>query len=111
MSTLRVDNLQGQTAGTNRYVVQVVQMSTTTEVTLSSSTATATGLSLAITPSSTNNKIFGMPLKKISLGASTSWEETFQTIARDIKVGIKEDSSLESISASALSKKFSSLVI
>ena len=25
MSTLRVDNLQGQTAGTNRYVVQVVQ--------------------------------------------------------------------------------------
>ena len=25
MSTLRVDNLQGQTAGTDRYVVQVKQ--------------------------------------------------------------------------------------
>ena len=60
MSTLRVDSIRGQTAGTDRYVVQVVQMSTTTEVTLSSSTATATGLSLSITPSSTNNKILVM---------------------------------------------------
>ena len=58
MSTLRVDNLRGQTAdGTNRYVVQVVNQTTGTAVNVSSSTPTATGLSLSITPSSANNKI------------------------------------------------------
>ena len=60
MSTLRVDNLQGQTAGTNRYVVQVVNQTTGTAVNVSSSTPTATGLSLSITPSSANNKILVM---------------------------------------------------
>ena len=61
MSTLRVDNLRGQTAdGKNRYVVQVVQTTTTTTVTVSANTVTATGLSLSITPSSVNNKILVM---------------------------------------------------
>jgi len=62
MSTLRVDNLQGQTAdGTNRYVVQVV--STTKTDTFSANSAqiqAVTGLSVSITPSNTNNKVFIM---------------------------------------------------
>lgn len=61
MSTLRVDNLQGQTTGTNRYVVQVV--STTKTDTFSANSAqiqAVTGLSVSITPSNTNNKVFIM---------------------------------------------------
>ena len=60
MSTLRVDNLQGQTAGTDRYVVQVVNQTTETAVSVSSGTVTSTGLSLSITPKSVNNKILVM---------------------------------------------------
>ena len=57
MSTLRVDNLQGQTAGTNRYVVQVVNSSSSTDTSVTANTYTDIGLSASITPSSTNNKI------------------------------------------------------
>ena len=61
MSTLRVDNLQGQTAdGKNRYVVQVVNQTTGTAINVSSSTATSTGLSLSITPKSATNKVLVM---------------------------------------------------
>ena len=60
MSTLRVDGLQGLTAGTDRYVVQVKQITTSTLVQIDSTSATATGLSLSITPASTNNKILVM---------------------------------------------------
>ena len=59
MSTLRVDSLRGQTAGTNRYVVQVVNA---TKVggfsTSSSSFVNITDFKATITPSSSNNKIF-----------------------------------------------------
>ena len=57
MSTLRVDNLQGQTAGTDRYVVQVVNSTYSTQTNSSSSTFADTGLSATITPSSSSNKI------------------------------------------------------
>ena len=61
MSTLRVDSIRGQTAdGTNRYVVQVKQITTSTLVQVDTTSATATGLSLSITPSSSNNKILVM---------------------------------------------------
>jgi len=60
MSTLRVDNLRGQTTGTDRYVVQVKQITTSTLVQINSTSATATGLSLSITPASVNNKILVM---------------------------------------------------
>ena len=60
MSTLRVDSIQGQTAGTDRYVVQVKQITTSTLVQIDSTRATATGLSISITPASTNNKILVM---------------------------------------------------
>ena len=57
MSTLRVDNLVGQTAGTNRYVVQVVSVEFGSEVTENGSTFVDTGLTASITPSSANNKV------------------------------------------------------
>ena len=57
MSTLRVDNLQGQTTGTNRYVVQVVSVDYGTEVTETGSTFVDTGLTASITPSSASNKV------------------------------------------------------
>jgi len=59
MSTLRVDNLRGQTAdGTNRYVVQVVHTNKTSSFSTTSTTFTdVTGLSATITPQSVNNKI------------------------------------------------------
>ena len=57
MSTLRVDSLQGQTAGTNRYVVQVVSVDYGTEVTETGSTFVDTGLTASITPSSASNKV------------------------------------------------------
>ena len=57
MSTLRVDNLRGQTAGTDRYVVQVVEGSATTFNTTTSTTLIASLLSATITPSSTSNKV------------------------------------------------------
>jgi hypothetical protein len=58
MSTLRVDNLQGQTAGTNRYVVQVVYASFTSRSTITSNgTYTDTHITADITPSSTSNKV------------------------------------------------------
>ena len=57
MSTLRVDSIQGQTAGTDRYVVQVVSVEYGTETLSTSSTLSDTGLTASITPSSASNKI------------------------------------------------------
>jgi len=58
MSTLRVDSLQGQTAGTDRYVVQVKQTVKTDKFSTTSATAVdVTGLSVDITPQSANNKV------------------------------------------------------
>ena len=58
MSTLRVDNLRGQTAdGTNRYVVQVVQGSTSTQTTNSSTSYSDTGLTASITPQLSTSKV------------------------------------------------------
>ena len=58
MSTLRVDNLRGQTAdGTNRYVVQVKQFVLTTADSISSTSFTDSALTVTITPNSTTSKI------------------------------------------------------
>ena len=59
-SILKVDTLQGQTSGTNRYVVQVVNQTHDTAVNASADTVTSTGLSLSITPKSANNRILVM---------------------------------------------------
>ena len=58
MSTLRVDSLQGQTAGTDRYVVQVVTTHKTDRFTTTSTSYTdITGATATITPKSSNNKV------------------------------------------------------
>ena len=58
MSTLRVDSLQGQTAGTDRYVVQVVNATHETAVSTTSTSFVTSGVAVSITPSSTSSKIF-----------------------------------------------------
>ena len=58
MSTLRVDNLRGQTAdGTNRYVVQVVQHTGTSTNTTTSSSFVDTTCTGSITPLYSTSKI------------------------------------------------------
>ena len=79
MSTLRVDNIQGQTAGTDRYVVQVVSSNLTSHFNSNSqSFHDITGLSLSITPASTNNKVLIM-VNMYASGADT----TFFRLVRD----------------------------
>ena len=74
MSTLRVDNLRGQTAGTNRYVVQVVNSTSSADTSVTANTYTDIGLSASITPISTNNKILIMThvTTMAKFGADTS---------------------------------------
>ena len=58
MSTLRVDNLRGQTAdGTNRYVVQVVEATTTTDEAFTSTSFVNTTVTANITPIFNNSTI------------------------------------------------------
>ena len=59
MSTLRVDSIRGQTAGTNRYVVQVVYGALGSDVSYSSD-SNHDIFSVSITPTSSSNKIFLM---------------------------------------------------
>ena len=71
MSTLRVDNIQGQTSGTDRYVVQVVSATIDTQLAGSIGSAGTyidTGVTASITPTSTSNKI----LVHFSIGATGS---------------------------------------
>ena len=72
MSTLRVDNLRGQTAdGTNRYVVQVVSETITAQLNGSVGSAGTyidTGITATITPTSTSNTI----LVSFTIGATGS---------------------------------------
>ena len=65
MSTLRVDSIRGQTAdGTNRYVVQVVQGTTSTQTSHSSNAYADTGLSVTITPQLATSKVLIMANQK-----------------------------------------------
>tara|TARA_B100001113_G_scaffold330775_1_gene306641 strand:+ start:380 stop:874 length:495 start_codon:yes stop_codon:yes gene_type:complete len=58
MSTLRVDNLRGQTAdGKDRYVTQVKQFVLTTADSITSTSFIDSSVTLSITPSSVTNKI------------------------------------------------------
>tara|TARA_R100001129_G_C5260767_1_gene231079 strand:- start:30 stop:491 length:462 start_codon:yes stop_codon:yes gene_type:complete len=73
MSTLRVDNLRGQTAGTDRYVVQVVYGALSSELGYSSD-SNHDILSVNITPSSASNKILLMGNFALYINGSTSDE-------------------------------------
>ena len=70
MSTLRVDNLRGQTAdGTNKYVVQVENSTHNTEITTTSTSFVATLLTASITPKFNTSKIlvsFSLPVYSAS---------------------------------------------
>lgn len=60
MSTLRVDNLRGQTAdGTNKYVVQVVSetINTQSNISVTGGTYSDTGITATITPKFSTSKI------------------------------------------------------
>ena len=103
MSTLRVDSLQGQTAGTDRYVVQVKQAVKTDKFSTTSATAVdVTGLSVDITPQSANNKVLvscslnwggsnnvygGVLLKRGSTTLSPSTDATGNQIATTFGLG------------------------
>ena len=58
MSTLRVDNLRGQTAdGKNRYIIQTVQSIKRDSSSTTSTSPTDTGLEATITPTYSSSKI------------------------------------------------------
>ena len=58
MSTLRVDNLRGQTSdGTYKYIVQVQSTTITDTTTITATSATATGHIVSITPKFSNSLI------------------------------------------------------
>ena len=103
MSTLRVDSIRGQTAGTDRYVVQVKQTVKTDKFSTTSATAVdVTGLSVDITPQSANNKVLvscslnwggsnnvygGVLLKRGSTTLSPSTAATGNQIATTFGIG------------------------
>ena len=57
MSTLKVNALQNTSGTAYGFIKQVVQASTSTQVSVSTTTYTDTGLTASITPSSTSSKI------------------------------------------------------
>ena len=58
MSTLRVDNLRGQTAdGVAKYVVQMQSATTTSSITVTATSLTASGLIVSITPKFANSNL------------------------------------------------------
>ena len=85
MSTLRVDSIRGQTAGTNRYVVQVVYGALSSEVGYSDTT-THDILSVSITPNSSSNKILLMGNFAHYLNGSTATDRGDYHFKRDSTV-------------------------
>jgi len=109
MSTLRVDNLRGQTAdGTNRYVVQVKQFILSTAESITSTSFANSSLAVSITPNSVNSKIratingtFGMNFwqanpywrmtrdsTQISFNEGTHWPRVQYDQTRDSESGL-----------------------
>ncbi len=72
MSTLKVNTLQNTSGATLNLVKQVIQGSTTTEVTVASTTYTDTGLTASITPSSTSSKILVLICQSYYYNSSNS---------------------------------------
>ena len=60
MSTLRVDSIRGQTAGTDRYIVQIVGDTLNDVATTTGTTMADTGLSVTITPKLNTHKFLIM---------------------------------------------------
>ena len=60
MSTLRVDSIRGQTAGTDRYIVQIVGDTLNEAVSTTGTTMADIGLSVTITPKLSTHKFLIM---------------------------------------------------
>lgn len=74
-STINVDNIAEATSGNGvqipNHVVQVVTSTTSTEVTNNTTSEVATGLSVAITPSSSSSKVFALVTLPIQWGSNS----------------------------------------
>ena len=73
-STLTVDNIVGATSASKvhvpGHVIQVVTSTTATEVTNNTTSEVASGLSAAITPSSSSSKVFAIATIPIQRGSN-----------------------------------------
>ena len=87
MSTLRVDNLQGQTAGTDRYIVQIVGDTLNDVVTTTGTTMSDTGLSVTITPKLSTHKFLIMVNLGI-LGTGSSDGIRFRLLRNSTEIGL-----------------------
>ena len=72
MSTLKVNALQNTSGTAYGFIKQVVQASTSTQVSVSTTTYTDTGLTASITPSSTSSKILVIVDQQFRIGRSSS---------------------------------------
>ena len=73
MSTLRVDSIRGQTAGTDRYIVQIVGDTLNDVVTTTGTTMSDTGLSVTITPKLRTHKFLIMVNLGVLGTGSSDW--------------------------------------
>ena len=73
MSTLKVNALQNTSGTAYGFIKQVVQASTSTETTISTTTYTDTGLTASITPSSTSSKILVIVDQQLRVGRNSSY--------------------------------------
>ena len=89
MSTLRVDNIQGQTAdGKNRYVVQVVQENTNTQTTTTSTSYSDTGLTASITPQLSTNKVLVVVNQRLFRAPNASCTVNLYRDNADVSPGV-----------------------
>ena len=72
MSILKVNALQNTSGTAYGFIKQVVQASTSTQVSVSTTTYTDTGLTASITPSSTSSKILVIVDQQFRIGRSSS---------------------------------------
>ena len=82
MSTLRVDSIRGQTAGTDRYVIQVKQaVEKIANFNTSSTSFVASGLDIDFTPTLSTSKVLIQALTTMDTRASG--RQIFATLYRD----------------------------
>ena len=86
MSTLRVDSIRGQTAGTDRYIVQIVGDTLNDVVTTTGTTMADTGLSVTITPKLSTHKFLIMVNLGV-LGTGSSDGIRFRLLRDSTEIG------------------------
>ena len=86
MSTLRVDSIRGQTAGTDRYIVQIVGDTLNDVVTTTGTTMADTGLSVTITPKLSTHKFLIMVNLGV-IGTGTNDGVRFRLLRDSTEIG------------------------